>query len=231
MPRARTSSTAGPRSTRPRRRARQPVRRAGCEAAPAAEATEVAAPDRDDLTAAPMPLADHVSDSMEHAPGELTVPPGYSVLEGIPTGERRAVGIVVARFNGDVTTRLLESALAELDARGVPARQRHGDAGARRVRASARRDGPRQDAPLRLHRRARLRDPRRHAALRLRLERGRQRPPARRDRDRRARRVRRAHARPGRPGREPRRQGRRGGAHRPRDGRPVREPARRRVRR
>ena len=57
---------------------------------------------------------------MEHAPGELTVPPGYSVLEGIPTGERRAVGIVVARFNGDVTTRLLESALAELDARGVP---------------------------------------------------------------------------------------------------------------
>ena len=63
-----------------------------------------------------MPLADHVSDSMEHAPGELTVPPGYSVLEGDAAGERRAVGIVVARFNGDVTTRLLESALAELDA-------------------------------------------------------------------------------------------------------------------
>ena len=40
---------------------------------------------RSDLTAAPAPLADHVSDSMEHAPGELTVPPGYSVLEGIPT--------------------------------------------------------------------------------------------------------------------------------------------------
>ena len=56
---------------------------------------------------------------MEHAPGELTVPPGYSLLEGTPTGERRTVGIVVARFNGDVTTRLLESALAELEARGV----------------------------------------------------------------------------------------------------------------
>ena len=53
---------------------------------------------------------------MEHAPGELTVPPGYSVLEGAAIGERRAVGVVVARFNGDVTTRLLESALAELDA-------------------------------------------------------------------------------------------------------------------
>jgi 6,7-dimethyl-8-ribityllumazine synthase len=85
---------------------------------PAAGATE-AAP-ADDLTAAPVPLADHVSGSMEHAPGELTVPPGYSVLEGVPTGERRAVGIVVARFNGDVTTRLLDSALAELEARGVP---------------------------------------------------------------------------------------------------------------
>jgi 6,7-dimethyl-8-ribityllumazine synthase len=55
----------------------------------------------------------------EHAPGELAVPPGYSVLEGAPSGSRRAVGIVVARFNGDVTTRLLESALEELDRAGV----------------------------------------------------------------------------------------------------------------
>jgi len=90
------------------------------DAAPAAGETEIAAPEHDDLTEAPVPLADHVSDSVEHAPGELTVPPGYSVLEGIPQGERRAVGIVVARFNGDVTTRLLESALAELEERGVP---------------------------------------------------------------------------------------------------------------
>src|SRR4051794_30730962 len=51
------------------------------DAAPAAAATEVAAPE-DDLTEPPVPLADHVSDSVEHAPGELTVPPGYSVLEG-----------------------------------------------------------------------------------------------------------------------------------------------------
>ena len=41
------------------------------------------------------------------------------MLEGEAAGERRAVGVVVARFNGDVTTRLLESALAELEARGV----------------------------------------------------------------------------------------------------------------
>ena len=93
------------------------------QATPAAETTpaaEVAAPDRDDPAADPVPLADHVSDSVEHAPGELTVPPGYSLLEGVPNGERRAVGVVVARFNGDVTTRLLESALDELEARGVP---------------------------------------------------------------------------------------------------------------
>jgi 6,7-dimethyl-8-ribityllumazine synthase len=64
-------------------------------------------------------LADHVSATMEHAPGDLTVPPGYSVLDGEPVGERRAVGVVVARFNGDVTTQLLERALSELEACGV----------------------------------------------------------------------------------------------------------------
>ena len=68
---------------------------------------------------APVVLSDHVSTSSEHAPGELTVPPGYAVLEGEVRGESRRVGIVVSRFNGDVTTALLESALAELDARGV----------------------------------------------------------------------------------------------------------------
>jgi 6,7-dimethyl-8-ribityllumazine synthase len=55
----------------------------------------------------------------EHAPGELMIPPGVPVLEGEPRGERRAVGIVVSRFNGEVTSKLLESALAELDVRGV----------------------------------------------------------------------------------------------------------------
>lgn len=68
---------------------------------------------------APVALSDHVSASLEHAPGDLTVPPGYAVLEGEAKGESRRVGIVVSRFNGDVTTALLESALAELDARGV----------------------------------------------------------------------------------------------------------------
>ena len=57
----------------------------------------------------------------EHAPGDLAIPPGYPVLEGEPRGGRRAVGIVVSRFNGEVTGKLLDSALAELDARGVDA--------------------------------------------------------------------------------------------------------------
>ena len=57
--------------------------------------------------------------SSEHAPAALSVPPGYSVLEGEPHGRRRAVGIVVSRFNGEITGRLLESALDELAARGV----------------------------------------------------------------------------------------------------------------
>jgi 6,7-dimethyl-8-ribityllumazine synthase len=55
----------------------------------------------------------------EHAAGELIVPDGYGVLAGTPRGSRRAVGIVVSRFNGAITTGLLESALAELEDAGV----------------------------------------------------------------------------------------------------------------
>ncbi len=61
-----------------------------------------------------------VEPSHEHAIGELEIPDGYAVLEGEADGARRAVGVVVARFNGGVTSRLLERALAELDEAGVP---------------------------------------------------------------------------------------------------------------
>ena len=57
--------------------------------------------------------------SAEHAPAALVVPPGYPVLEGEPNGRRRAVGIVVSRFNGEITGPLLSSALDELSVRGV----------------------------------------------------------------------------------------------------------------
>jgi 6,7-dimethyl-8-ribityllumazine synthase len=55
-----------------------------------------------------------VSTAAEHAPGVLAVPPGVAVLEGGPHGFRRNVAVVVSRFNGDVTTGLLESALSAL---------------------------------------------------------------------------------------------------------------------
>jgi 6,7-dimethyl-8-ribityllumazine synthase len=58
-------------------------------------------------------------ESREHAEGDFAVPDGYGVLQGTPAGGRRAVGIVVSRFNGAVTSKLLEGALAELDAAGV----------------------------------------------------------------------------------------------------------------
>ena len=55
----------------------------------------------------------------EHAEGDFGIPEGYGVLEGSPQGGGRAVGIVVSRFNGAVTGKLLEGALAELEAVGV----------------------------------------------------------------------------------------------------------------
>jgi 6,7-dimethyl-8-ribityllumazine synthase len=57
--------------------------------------------------------------SHEHAAGDLHIPDGYAVLEGVAEGGRRAVGVVVSRFNGNVTTRLLDRALEELAASGV----------------------------------------------------------------------------------------------------------------
>ena len=55
----------------------------------------------------------------EHAAGALRIPDGYGVIEGEPTGARRSVGIVVARFNGEITGELLARALDELEQAGV----------------------------------------------------------------------------------------------------------------
>lgn len=57
--------------------------------------------------------------SPEHASGELRIPEGYGVIEGEPSGAGRAVGIVVARFNGELTGQLLTRALDELERAGV----------------------------------------------------------------------------------------------------------------
>ena len=55
----------------------------------------------------------------EHAAGELRIPDGYGVIEGEPNGNRRAVGVVVARFNGELTGQLLAAALDALERAGV----------------------------------------------------------------------------------------------------------------
>ena len=55
----------------------------------------------------------------QHAYGELDIPDGVNVLEGSPDGARRGVAIVASRFNGEITNKLLEAALEELDESGV----------------------------------------------------------------------------------------------------------------
>ena len=57
--------------------------------------------------------------SVEHVRGEIDVPDGYTVVEGTPLGKRRSVGVVVSRFNGGVTNRMLQAALEALDEAGV----------------------------------------------------------------------------------------------------------------
>ena len=73
------------------------------------------ADDEPELDETPM----HLELSHEHAAGDLHIPDGYAVLEGVSEGGRRAVGIVVSRFNGHVTSQLLDGALAELATAGV----------------------------------------------------------------------------------------------------------------
>lgn len=55
----------------------------------------------------------------EHAPPGFRVPDGYATLEGAPDGSARSVGVVVSRFNGEITTQLLEQALTALEEQGV----------------------------------------------------------------------------------------------------------------
>jgi len=62
---------------------------------------------------------DEPAAQVEHAEGEFRVPDGYAILEGESTGARRSVAIVVSRLHGEITNRLLQSALDELQSAGV----------------------------------------------------------------------------------------------------------------
>jgi 6,7-dimethyl-8-ribityllumazine synthase len=76
---------------------------------------------RSEEDAAPEEPAQPASAEPQHAAAELRLPDGLRVFGGRPNGARRSVGIAVSRFNGEVTQKLLEGALAELEALGVAA--------------------------------------------------------------------------------------------------------------
>jgi 6,7-dimethyl-8-ribityllumazine synthase len=67
--------------------------------------------------------AEEPAATVQHAAGELDIPDDVQILAGDAGPTRRALAIVVAKFNGEVTSKLLESALGELDRLGVPRQQ------------------------------------------------------------------------------------------------------------
>ena len=79
--------------------------------AAAAEAEPAAEPAEDAEEAAVAPAG--------HVPGELDIPDDVAVLEGSPSGADRTVGVVVSRFNGEISNKLLSSALEALASAGV----------------------------------------------------------------------------------------------------------------
>ena len=96
---------------------------AAAETLPVDDDSELLTPapetDEDEAAAEPEPEPDAELRLAGHAPAELDVPDDVDLLEGEPRGGRRGVGIVTARFNGEITNRLLESALAALEDAGV----------------------------------------------------------------------------------------------------------------
>jgi 6,7-dimethyl-8-ribityllumazine synthase len=81
------------------------------EAAPEPQAQEDADGDEDEEPQEAAPAA--------HVPGEIDIPDGVALLEGAPEGAERTVGVVVSRFNGEISNRLLGSALQALAEAGV----------------------------------------------------------------------------------------------------------------
>ena len=87
------------------------------------EVDEVGQVDEEDLPADEVAEEEELpqlrSPDEQHAYGELDIPDDVNVIEGEPDGTRRGVAIVAARYNGEITNKLLESALEELDEAGV----------------------------------------------------------------------------------------------------------------
>ena len=136
------------------------------EPSPPAEATEIATHEPAESEDAPEEIEPPAEAEVDESPRRWSsprstprataIPDGCAVLEGVSEGGRRAVGVVVSRFNGKVTTQLLDGALAELAEAGAAQRRSRSVVPGARLRSG---DGAREDAPLRVHRCARLRDP------------------------------------------------------------------------
>jgi 6,7-dimethyl-8-ribityllumazine synthase len=68
------------------------------------------------------PQLEAVSEPLEpaqHAAGDIDIPDDVDVLEGEAGPTRRQIAIVVAKFNGEITTKLLASALEAIDEIGI----------------------------------------------------------------------------------------------------------------
>jgi 6,7-dimethyl-8-ribityllumazine synthase len=96
------------------------------EAAVPAEEVPYADEEPDPFEAWPQPESGAVIEdlpedgtSVEHVEGEIDVRDGYQVIEGNPSGKRRTVAVVVSRFNGGMTNRMLARALDALEEAGV----------------------------------------------------------------------------------------------------------------
>jgi 6,7-dimethyl-8-ribityllumazine synthase len=89
------------------------------EAELSATAVAVPAEAEPETEAAEEEAAEPEPPAAEHVPGEIDIPDGVAVLEGSPSGADRTVGVVVSRFNGEISNKLLESALEALADAGV----------------------------------------------------------------------------------------------------------------
>jgi len=66
------------------------------------------------------PVAEPVPEQLAgHAPGGLDIPVGVDLIAGSPQGTQKRIAIVLSRFNGEVTNRLLDSAMTELAHAGI----------------------------------------------------------------------------------------------------------------
>ena len=91
------------------------------------EVMEVEGEDLPEDAAAAPPAADEeplqqapvADEDAQHAYGELDIPGDVNVIEGEPDGTRRGVAIVASRYNGEITNKLLDVALRELEDAGV----------------------------------------------------------------------------------------------------------------